>query len=382
MEVTYYGGANGNRFIRFDSGGNLLVAYDGVPVGNQSYIGRTECLVTNDSSGDFFLYHATGNGSGAGLNCYRFNNTASPIWGPVNVVQGTSGLSYQFSGISDDNGITFVWQGTGSGSVDLFARRLTLNGAFAWGGNTVNVCTAGGSQENFHMKQKDLYLYVAWADGRPGIDPGYYDIYAQKLDTTGYIYWSPDGIEIASFNTYGPYPMIEVLDNYSIIVNHQSTVAGFMAQKVEGSGSLPWGANAYQVSIPTFNPFYQMHTLFQSDENTIVAWNKAASGGGSDGVYITRIDAFTGISEVDESHSILVFPNPASDKVEIRLDEDDPVQSVSLFDPAGRCVASMHISQTGPGNPVVFDISGYSPGIYQVKATGSNKIMTEKLILR
>jgi hypothetical protein len=252
--VTYSGGANGNRYTRFDSGGDLLGVYDGVPVGSQGYVGPTRCATTYDGSNDFYLFYATGNGSGADLHAFRFNSGGSLIWGPVDVTEGTSGLSYQMDGVSDPNGISFVWQGNSGGSVNLMSRRLSPSGSFLWGGEVLNVCAADGSQTNFHLKRKDMYIFITWADGRPGTDPGNYDIYAQKMDTTGFFYWTPDGNQVASFNTYIPHPMLEILDDYSIFVNHQSTQAGFMAQwslppTARCHGDRKQGRSALQLSI-------------------------------------------------------------------------------------------------------------------------------------
>jgi hypothetical protein len=381
--VIYYGGSNGNRFTRFDSNGNLTGSYDGVTTGNQNYVGATYWDRTYDGSGDYYLFYATGNGSGASLHCFRFNGYGSQIWGPVDVTAGTAGLSYQLGGISDINGISLIWQGSGTGETDLFSRRLTPGGAFAYGGNTVDICSANGTQSNFFLKRKDMYLYVTWADGRPGVDPGYYDIYAQKLDTTGYLYWSPNGIEIASFNTYGPYPKLEIMDDYSIIVNHQSTVAGFMAQKVAADGSLPWGPGAKQLATTTFNPFYENHTLFQSGDNTIAVWNQSASGGGADGVYITLADKvqYAALPE-KESNDISIYPNPAKDYVEVRLPEGMKVVSAGLFNAAGQMVLNRNLNEAPANDPISFITADLPPGLYFFRVITASETLEKKLLIR
>lgn len=381
LGITYFGGSNGNRFTRFDNQGNLLGAYDGVPVGYQGYVGATGCAPTYDGSGDFYLYYATGNGSGAALHAFRFNSSGNQLWGPVNVTEGTSGLSYQLGGVSDENGITFVWEGSSNGSINLHSRRLTPTGAFDWNGNTVMICGADGSQSNFNMKRKDNYIYVTWADGRTGTDPGYYDIFAQRMDTTGYLIWQPDGIQVASFNTYIPYPMLEILDDYSIVVNHQSTVAGFMAQMVDAAGTLPWGPEARQISTTAFNPFYQLHKVFQSEENIIVVWNKAASGGGSDGVYISNLSLFTGIDETAKQESFDIYPNPANDVLQISIPEDYEKAVFSIYDANGQVVFTEEFNVKA-NMPLTIGTSGFSPGIYFMRLVSDQGTSVRKAILK
>jgi hypothetical protein len=381
LQVIYMGGSNGNRFIRFNADGDLLVSYQGAAVGNQSYVGASYFAQTYDNTGDFYLFYATGNGSGASLHCYRFNNAGTSLWGPVDVTQGTSGLSYQLRGASDPYGITFVWQGNGTGGVDLLSRRLTPGGALAWGGNTVDICSADGEQTNFDLKQKDMYVFVTWADGRPGTDPGYYDIYAQKLDTTGYLIWTPNGNQVASFNTYIPYPMLEVLDDYSIVVDHQSNVAGFMAQLVDTEGGLPWGPAAQEIAEKTFNPFYGNHTLFQSGENLIAVWNKSGNGGGADGVYIANIDLYTGLKEPSSGPSFTVYPNPAKDYVEIGLDNGSEASSISLYSISGKLIESRDI--TGINDRTVrLGVSELPAGVYFVRMTGITGSKDLKVVIQ
>jgi len=385
INVTYIGGANGNRFIRIDEDRNLLVDNDGITVGNQTYVGVTGMDKIFDNSNDFFMYYATGNGSGADLHCFRINNMGGIIWGPVNVTDGTTGLNYQPGGTSDENGITFVWEGTGATSIDLFSRRINNNGVFDWGGNVVNICDADGEQGQFDLKRKGMYNYITWADARPGVDPGNFDIYAQKIDTSGNIYWAENGIEVSSFNTYIPYPLMAIQDDNSLIINHQSTVAGFMAQKVADDGSLPWGAEAEQICTSDFNPFYQQHAVFLSDNNTIAVWNKEASGGGSDGIYITRIDSTgtTGIGSFENDlEDFGVSPNPAYDYFEISLPSRIGTTSLSIYNSEGRLIESTQLQITGKHQKIKFKTFNLPSGVYIIKLISGSEINSEKLIIR
>jgi len=92
----------------------------------------------------------------------------------------------------------------------------------------------------------------------------------------------------------------------------------------------------------------------------------------------------TGIIETDESQNITVYPNPTSG--ELRIESVDiRVESVDIFDIYGRKVATKFPSKNLEGwqpkaDGVVFDISNLSAGIYFIKITTENGIVTKKVV--
>jgi hypothetical protein len=380
--TVYYGGSSGNRITRFTSDGILTGWYNGEPEGTQYNFGSSGLQRSYDAFDNIYLYYSTGNGAGAELMCLKVNTAGDTLWGPVSVLAGTSGLSYQFSGISDENGMTFVWQGNGVNAENLYARRLTADGYFDWSGSTFTICDAEGSQSNFYMKKSGNLYYVVWADGRPGVNPGYFDIYAQKFDINQNIYWAANGIEVSSLNTYIPYPKFEFADNNSIIVCHQSTVAGFVAQKVLDNGTLEWEVAGNQICIPSYNPFYGEHIELQSGNNVVAVWAKANPSGGADDIYISRIDnlGITGQKNIIEDQ-IKFYPNPASEKVVIYLPDNFINPEIKIIDSFGKVVITSN-SQSAEFNGR-FDIStsDLPAGIYILQVKSGIEINFGKLII-
>jgi len=285
MEIGTYGYLR-MRMSRFSEAGELLMQYHGVEIGPLSF---GHASITTDGANGAFVYYSSGNGGGATLHCMHIDEYAGELWGDwVNVTANTTGLSYQFSGIGDGMGVTFVWQGGGVNAEELFARRLNTDGSWAWAGSTTEICTFDGVQKNFYWEKQGDNYYITWADGRPGM-VGYYAIYGQKFDITGQTLWQEDGIQIADLNTYLPYPKFALDSDLNMYACHQSTLAGYVAQKVADNGTLQWDADGQQLTITDFNPFYEKHQEFLSGTNLLAAWVKPWSGGGTDGVYITRI---------------------------------------------------------------------------------------------
>ncbi|MBL7943635.1 MAG: T9SS type A sorting domain-containing protein [Flavobacteriales bacterium] len=298
---TYCGGSDGCRITHFNSDGILTGLYNGEPEGNQYYIGNRGIDKTYDGTGDTYIWYTGGNGLGAHAFCMRVNLAGDSVFAPVDVLDGTNGLNYQYSALSDENGITVCFQSTGEGgSRDMFMRRLNGDGSYAWGGEIINVCTAEGAQGNFHWIQDDDYYYIVWADNRPGV-LGYYAIYAQKIEkTTGAIQWIEDGVEVFNQNTYLPYPKCTMRDDGKIVVVNEATASPYLnAQLLNQNGETEW---TQDVSLGGYGylPFYTDYTIINSDENVIVAWSRAFSGGGADGIFIAQVaepDMTTYVSE-------------------------------------------------------------------------------------
>lgn len=382
--VVYYGGASGNRITRFSSAGVLTGVYEGEPEGTQYNYGSSGLESGFDAGNSVYLYYSSGNGSGASLMCLKLNMEGDTIWGPGDVLSGTLGLNYQFTAFSDAEGITFIWNGDGDGAsgVNLYARRFNPNGSFAWGGKTLKICTANGNQSNFFARKKGDMFYICWGDGRPGVSPGNYDIYAQKFDINGTLQWAENGIEVISLNTYIPYPEFAFANDNSMIVCHQASI-GFIAQKVLDNGTVAWGENGEQISVPAFNPSYQEHTEVQSGNNTIAVWALSNQLGGSDNIYITRIDNLDVTAKKELSaFGLNIYPNPASENFTIEIPENMGNSSVYLFNTYGREVFHSVLNGNAQLNRITIPTSELAPGVYVARIGNGKKQFSKKVVVQ
>lgn len=377
LDITYYGGSNGNRLTKFNSDGVLTGNYDGIPL-TASY-GNSELVNAFDSGDNMYLFYSSGNGAGAALNCLKTDPQGNSQWGPVNVLDGTSGLSYQFAGISDESGITFIWQGNGVNVENIYARRYNPDGSTGWNGTTLTICDANGSQANFFVKKSGSQYFITWNDGRPGVDPGNFDIYAQKFDVNGNIYWQNNGIEVTSLSTYLPHPKLEFTDDNAIIVCHQATIYGFVAQKVTDNGNLVWDENGNLICTTQFSPFYEEHIELRSGANLIAVW-MANNGDGN--IYITRIDQSGTIGDQDIPVApVSVYPNPAKDVISIGLQENKDVSAIFIDDSFGRRIFySEPVIWTTEGT-ISLDLPDLSPGLYFLEIKGDNETVIRKLLI-
>lgn len=144
-----------------------------------------------------------------------------------------------------------AWMDTRSGTdADVYAQRISAAGAVLWATNGVAVSIATNDQA-FPSIASDGSggAIVTWQDLRNGSD---YDIYAQRLNSSGVAQWTTDGVIIcdSTGNQNSPLIVGDGAGGAIITWNDGRTVSpGVYAQRVNSSGVRQWAA--YGVSVPS-----------------------------------------------------------------------------------------------------------------------------------
>ncbi len=90
-------------------------------------------------------------------------------------------------------GVVIAWLDTRSGDYDIYAQKVDSSGTILWSGGGIPICTAGGNQEAFRITGDGSGgAIIAWEDRR---DEDVH-IYAQKVDTDGNLLWTVDGVRV------------------------------------------------------------------------------------------------------------------------------------------------------------------------------------------
>lgn len=85
----------------------------------------------------------------------------------------------------------------------------------------------------------------------------------------------------------------------------------------------------------------------------------------------------TSIEEIDLDAAVLLFPNPATSHIEIRLSNDLLINStLEIYDVYGRKIAIQMMNNTS----AQVDISGYSAGMYLVRISNDNGVVVKNFI--
>lgn len=95
-----------------------------------------------------------------------------------------------------DGGAILTWvDGTTVSDLDIFAQRIDENGTIKWKTSGVVIC----KETNHQLFPKIIRdgsggAIIAWSDSRNGND----DIYAQRINSTGHVKWTEDGIPVCN----------------------------------------------------------------------------------------------------------------------------------------------------------------------------------------
>ena len=95
-------------------------------------------------------------------------------------------------------------------------------------------------------------------------------------------------------------------------------------------------------------------------------------------------DGSLGIGEKssEKENKFLIYPNPASDEVNILLTEEKDAEKIIVYDMAGRMIFSRKLKGTKQEQQLIhLDISGWAEGIYNIVIiSGSGKVWNYKVI--
>jgi len=246
-----------------------------------------------DSSGGAVIAWQDQRSGVSGIYARRVNQAGKVLWAPEGKTVCNTFYNAEFPQISvSKNGIaTVAWQDRRNGGLDLYAQDINMNGTMLLKDNGIDVIVGFGSVTQQKPKivrtSKEEYLIV-WEDYRNG----YSDIYSQKINNSGKILWTRDGIRIcnAESNQYNP-ELISDDDGGAIIVweDTRSGSSNIFAQRIDPYGNKLWDERGIQLCQSEgleINP----KITKDSKGGAIVAWQDSRRREGLFNVFSQRID--------------------------------------------------------------------------------------------
>jgi hypothetical protein len=133
-------------------------------------------------------------------------------------------------------------------AADIYAQRIDGNGIIKWTDNGIDICSATYFRGQ-PVAIPDGYggAIIAWPDYRNGID---YDIYAQRVNGSGAILWTTDGVMISGARGDQTVPVLASDGNGGALItwtDARSTEANNLniyAQGINSDGTLKWAQEA------------------------------------------------------------------------------------------------------------------------------------------
>lgn len=285
---------------RIDSNGNPLWTINGVPVCNATG-GQDRPMIETDGQGGAIITWYDRRNINSSFNIYaqRIDPNGNPLWA-VNGISICPATTNQIDPkiISDGSGgaiIMWIDNRTNINENDVYAQRITANGTLKWSTSGLAVCAIYRRQQIATIEPDgNGGAIIAWTDDRDTVStPRTSDVYIQRIDSSGNRLWATDGvpISIGPGNQQAP-ELFSSGDGGAIISWHDtrngSSNRDIYAQRVDPSGSILWSTNGISICNEV-NDQDHMRLISDGTDGVIVSWEDEREGGNNRHVYAQRV---------------------------------------------------------------------------------------------
>jgi hypothetical protein len=140
----------------------------------------------------------------------------------------------------ESGGAIVAWVDYRSGNYDAYAQRVSASGDVLWTTNGVAVCPGAEGQAALQIISDGAGgAIIAWEDSRNG----YWDVYAQRLNADGSLQWASSGValSVAALSQVRP-QMVSDGSGGAIVtwIDDRSGPDDIYAQRVNASGIVQW----------------------------------------------------------------------------------------------------------------------------------------------
>jgi PKD repeat protein len=282
--ITWEDERNGSTYNiyaqRVNSTGSTLWMTNGVAIctaaNNQEY----PMLVSDSSGGAIITWQDDRNGSTYNIYSQRVNSSGSTLWTLNGVAICTAGNNQELPTIVSDGsgGAVITWQDERNGNFDIYSQRVNTTGSTLWTLNGVAICTVTNNKESPTIASDTSGgAIITWEDERSGST---YNIYAQRVNSTGSTLWVLNGVVISTAAIEQKLPMIVSDGSGGAVITWEDNRGGnfdIYAQRVNSSGTNLWTLNGVAVCTAANN---QEYPTIVSDESggAIITWQDNRSG--------------------------------------------------------------------------------------------------------
>ena len=278
---------------RVDSDGNEKWTKDGVTICKIANW-QTEAQICSDGAeGAIIIWQDLRSGTDSDVYAQKIDSNGNVQWTPNGVAICTANDYQQSPIIYSDGagGAIITWNDPRNGlDFDIYAQRIDSNGDIQWTPNGVAICTASNDQNNPQIcSDGSGGAIITWDDDRGASE----DIYAQHVNSLGNVQWIPNGRAISTANDDQFSPQICSDESGGAIISwvddRDFGDGKIYAQKVNSSGDVQWTIDG--VAICTISDLIWGEIQMCSDEvgGVLITWRDGREGS-EDNIYAQRFD--------------------------------------------------------------------------------------------
>jgi hypothetical protein len=262
---------------RVNAAGVVQWTANGVAVCNAPDYQENPVLLPDGAGGGIIAWEDNRFATNSDIYAQKLDGTGVAQWSNNGVAVCSASYTQYNPGIISDGagGAMISWEDNRASDANIYVQRINSSGVAQWTANGIAVCSAANQQTWPKIAPDGAGgAIVCWDDSRSG--DFMYDIYAQRINSTGLTQWAPDGVVVSAAVEDQQYPRIVADASGSAIVTWQDLRNGnydIYAQQIEANGAVPSSVNPgpYREDIalhPNYpNPF-SSHTTFDLDLTT------------------------------------------------------------------------------------------------------------------
>jgi hypothetical protein len=210
-----------------------------------------------------------------------------------NPISTLSGPQYNPIAVSDgEEGTIMIWIDERSGqNIDVYAQKINGTGVVQWTPGGVYIATTTTGNGIAAVSDGVGGAIIAWHSLNPLTDA---NIYAQRIDASGVLLWTTGGVPISTEFLSQANPTIATDGAGGAIITWMDEAEindwDVYAQRISQSGVIQWAINGVAISTASQS---QLHPRIVSDGSggAIIAWEDSRGGTSSEDIYAQQIDA-------------------------------------------------------------------------------------------
>ncbi|MDD8017510.1 MAG: T9SS type A sorting domain-containing protein [Bacteroidota bacterium] len=289
----YRSGTNYDIYAqKINASGVVQWSADGVALCTAAGNQQSPTIVSDGSGGAIITWQDIRSGANYDIYAQKINASGAVQWSVDGVALCTATFAQSYPTIVSDGsgGAIITWYDRRSGTHnDIYAQRINASGAVQWSADGVALCTATGDQNSpTIVSDGSGGAIITWYDYRGTSN----DIYAQKINTSGAVQWSANGVALCTAANEQSYPAIVSDGSGGAIITWQdyrsTTNYDIYAQRINSSGAVQWTADGVALCTTTGDQYSQC-IISDGSGGAIITWRDYRSGTNFD-IYAQKIN--------------------------------------------------------------------------------------------
>ena len=277
--------------------------------------GQLDVQVTSDGAGGAFCTWMDQRNGSQDIYAQRIDVNGNLQWNVDGIAICNAASDQYTPKIASDGsgGAIIVWYDNRDGNWDIYAQKINATGIVQWTTDGVGICTLAGNQNAQQVIGDGAGgAFIVWSDGRGGGPNA--DILGQRINAAGVSLWNPGGSSICNANSLQNIPSVVSDGAGGIIVAWEDwrnfSQTDIYAQRMSSNGFPIWEFNGVVICSES-NLAHQYSSKIISDGSggAIICWQDNRNFGSGQDIYAQKVNSVGTIQWINNGRAICTAPS-------------------------------------------------------------------------